>query len=130
MNTTELKQETKVAPNSTVEPTPAWRRPHFDVSEGADAFEVKVNLPGVSREGVDISLEGETLSIIGKRSDTAIPSGWRPLRRELPAGDYRLNFQVNVPINEEAIQAQVADGVLQLALPKADSVKPRKIKVS
>ncbi|CAA6679465.1 MULTISPECIES: Hsp20/alpha crystallin family protein [unclassified Lentimonas] len=130
MNTTELEKETKAAPRSTVEQATEWRRPHFDVSESADAFEVKVSLPGVSRESVDISLEGESLSIIGKRSDVKVPSEWRPVRRELPQGDYRLNFQLNVSIDEEAIQAQVADGVLQLTLPKADLAKPRKIVVS
>lgn len=106
-----------------------WRRPAYDVSENADAFKVRVNLPGVNREGVDISIEEETLSITGTRTGVA-PKDWRPLRRELPDGDYRLNLRLNVPVNDEKIKARVEDGILDLTLPKADEVKPRKIKVS
>jgi HSP20 family protein len=106
-----------------------WRRPAYDVSENPDAFNVRVNLPGVNREGIDISIEDETLSITGTRA-SAVPEGWRPLRREVPEGDYRLNLRLNVPVNDEKIKARVEDGVLDLTLPKADEVKPRKIKVS
>lgn len=106
-----------------------WRRPAYDVSENTDAFNVRVSLPGVSRDGVDISIEDETLNITGTRTSLA-PEGWRPLRRELPAGDYRLSLRLNVEVNEAKIKAKVVNGVLDLTLPKADEVKPRKIQVS
>ncbi len=107
----------------------SWRRPQYDVSENEDAFSVRVSLPGVSRDGVDISLEDDTLTVVGTRTND-VPEGWRPLRRELETGDYRLSLRLNVPVNEAKIKAHVADGVLDLSLPKADEVKPRKIKVS
>ncbi len=106
-----------------------WQRPRYDVSENADGFNVRVSLPGVGRDGVDISLEEDTLTVIGTRTH-AVPSGWRPLRRELPSGDYRLSLRLNVPVNEGKIKARVENGVLDLSLPKADEVKPRKIKIS
>lgn len=106
-----------------------WRRPQYDVSENEDAFNVRVSLPGVSRDGVDISLEDDTLTVVGTRT-SGVPEGWRPLRRELENGDYRLSLRLNVPVNESKIKAHVVDGVLDLSLPKADEVKPRKIKVS
>ena len=52
-----------------------------------------------------------------------------PLRRELPSGDFRLNLRLNVAVDEAKIKATVVDGILDLTLPKADEVKPRKIKV-
>lgn len=106
-----------------------WQRPLYDVSEKKDAFSVRVSLPGVSREGVDVSLEDETLSVVGTRN-TEVPKAWRPLRRELSTGDYRLSLRLNVPVNEAKIKAQVEDGILILTLPKAEQVMPRKIKVS
>jgi HSP20 family protein len=106
-----------------------WRRPAYDVNENADAFRIQVNLPGVSRDGVDISLEDGTLSITGTRAHR-VPEGWRPLRRELLEGDYRLSLRLNVEVDETKIKAKVEDGVLDLTLPKADEVKPRKIEVS
>jgi HSP20 family protein len=105
------------------------RRPAYDVSEASEAFFIRVNLPGVKREGVDISIEDEVLNIVATRAQ-AVPEGWRPLNRELPRGDYRLDLRLNVPINESAIKARVEHGVLELTLPKADEVKPRKIEVS
>jgi HSP20 family protein len=129
MNSTELQTagDTKVSPAKSQ--TQNWRRPAYDVSENEDAFNVRVNLPGVSRDGVDISIEDETLSITGTRSGKA-PEGWRPLRRELPVGDYRLELRLNVAVNEDKIKAKVENGVLDLTLPKADEIKPRKIKIS
>ena len=109
--------------------TRSWRRPQYDISESNDAFSVHVSLPGVSREGVDISLDDDTLTVVGTRTNQ-VPEGWRPLRRELEQGDYRLSLRLNVPVNEAKIKASVADGVLDLSLPKADEVKPRKIKIS
>lgn len=131
MNSTELQTANKTDEALAQKPASArtWRRPAYDVSENPDAFNVRVNLPGVKREGVDISIEDEMLSIIGTRT-SATPEGWRPLRRELPVGDYRLNLRLNVPVNDEKIKARVEDGILDLTLPKADEVKPRKIKVS
>lgn len=106
-----------------------WRRPSYEVNEAAEAFHIRVDLPGVNRSGVDISIEEDMLSIEATR-ERAVPEGWRPLSRELPAGDFRLNLRLNVPINEASIQAKVEDGVLDLTLPKADEVKPRKIQVN
>lgn len=129
MNSTELQT------SNTSPATPAngkvrtWRRPAYDVSENTNDFNVRVSLPGVGRDGVDISIEDETLRITGTRTVLA-PGDWRPLRRELPEGDYRLELRLNVPVNETKIKAKVEDGVLDLTLPKAEEVKPRKIKVS
>lgn len=114
---------------STEAQTRHWRRPAYEVTEEAERFHIRVQLPGVNRSGVDISIEEELLCIEGTRNQT-LPETWRPLRRELPLGDYRLQLRLNVPINEAAIEAKVIDGVLDLTLPKADEVKPRKIQVS
>ncbi|WPJ95340.1 Hsp20/alpha crystallin family protein [Coraliomargarita algicola] len=106
-----------------------WQRPHYDVSESEEAFNVRVHLPGVRRDGVDISLEEDTLTVVGTRAND-LPENWRPLRREIRSGDYRLSLRLNVPVNEAKIKASVENGVLDLSLPKADEVKPRKIKIS
>lgn len=125
MSTTELDTvKTEEKPQSQ-----SWRRPHYDVFESEDAFDVKVSIPGVERDGVDISIKGDSLTIVGMHSKGQA-GNWRPLRKELPEGDFRLNLRLNVPIKEEKIKAQVENGILNLQLPKADEVKPRKIKIS
>lgn len=127
MSNTELQTCAKESPANTN--TTAWRRPAYDVNENADDFNVRVNLPGVGRDGVDISVEDEVLRITGTRTKI-VNEGWRPLRRELPNGDFRLDLRLNVAVNEAKIKAKVVDGILDLTLPKADEVKPRKIKVN
>ncbi len=126
MSTTELTKQESVRPRQAE--ARRWRRPRYDVAENNEAFVVTVSLPGVDRAGVDISLDNETLSVTGTRK-AAIPEGWQPLRRELPEGDYLLNLRLNVRIEESKIAAKVEDGILSLTLPKADEIKPRKIKV-
>ena len=106
-----------------------WQRPRYNVSENAEAFNVRVSMPGVSREGVDISLEDDTLTVTGNHQHS-VPETWRPLRRELSSANYRLSLRLNVPVNEAEIKAQVQDGILLLNLPKADEVRARKIQVS
>ena len=109
-------------------PTGAWRRPQYEVREEQEAFTVRVRVPGVRRDGVDISVEGDLLHLTATRHDAA-PEGWRPLRRELPRGNYKLQLRLNVPVNEDGITARVSHGILELTLPKADEIKPRRISV-
>ena len=101
----------------------------YDVAENDEGFSVRVSLPGVGRDGVDIAYEDETLRITGTRGKVAA-AGWRPLHRELPDSDYRLHLRLNVDVDAEKILARIEDGILELSLPKAEAVKPRKIKVS
>ena len=126
---TELQTKEKSENKPVAADARNWQRPRYDVSENADAFSVRVSMPGVNRAGVDISLEEDTLTVIGNQRQS-VPESWRPLRRELSADDYRLSLRLNVPVNEAEIKAQVQNGVLLLSLPKADQVKARKIQVS
>jgi HSP20 family molecular chaperone IbpA len=105
------------------------RRPAFNVRENAEAFDVEVFVPGANRAGVDLSLEDDVLAITAKRAAPA-PDSWRLLRREIAGGDYRLDLTLNVPVNADAIQATVEDGVLRLTLPKAEEIKARRIAVN
>lgn len=106
-----------------------WRRPRYQVAESEAAFQVAVTVPGVNREGVDISVQEDTLTIVGTRIHSQ-PEGWRPLLRELSEDNYRLRLRLNVAVKESEIQAKLEDGILELTLPKAEAVKPRKIQVS
>ena len=126
MSTTELST---VETNEQKPETQKWRRPYYTVLEDDAAFEVKVSLPGFGRDEVDVMVDHDELKIVTTRSSDPTQE-WRILRQELPAGDFRLNLRLNVPINEGKIKAQVEDGILNLTLPKADAYKARKIKIN
>jgi HSP20 family molecular chaperone IbpA len=120
---------------NTADTTPAdeavaqTRRPAFNVSQTAEAFAVEVFVPGVNRAGVELSVEDEVLTITAQPAATA-PEAWRPLRREIPDGGFRLDLHLNAAVNQTGIQATVEDGVLRLTLPKAETVKARRIPVN
>ena len=126
MSTTELdttnNQKQKSQPQN-------WRRPYFDVAESDSSFDLKVSVPGVNRDGVDISITGENLEIIARRAKTD-KTGLRVLRQELSENDFRLDLRLNVSIDEKQVSASVEDGILSLTLPKSAEAKTRKIKIS
>lgn len=125
--------ETTVAKASAAEPAVqakgrTWRRPRYTVHEEAEHFTVVLEVPGASREGLDISLEQDLLTIVASRTQRT-GEGWKTLHREIPTADFRLSLKLNVPVAEDSIAASLADGILTLTLPKADEVKPRRINV-
>jgi HSP20 family protein len=114
---------TQTAPTAT-----ATIRPSYNTEELKDAYEVRVFMPGVNKDGITISLNNDELSITGKRT-AAIPSGWRVLSRESRCEDYELRLSLNVEIDGSKINAKTENGVLTLTLPKAETVKPRQIAI-
>lgn len=105
------------------------RRPAYNIDENEHSYNVEVFIPGVSKAGVSVSLEDETLTIHATRNHDRTPDSWKPLRREIADADYRLQLEVNVPVDRDSISAQVEDGVLSLVLPKAEEAKPRQIAI-
>lgn len=103
-------------------------RPEYTAREQAEAYEVRVFMPGVSRDGVSISLENEELTVEGVKG-SGVPSSWRCVARESADAAYRLRLALNVQIDGGGISASMADGVLTLVLPKSEAVKPKKIAV-
>jgi HSP20 family protein len=102
--------------------------PPASVSETADGYMLELEMPGVNKEGLEISIEKNELSIVGRRSNPAI-DGTR-VHRESSPHNYRRAFEIDPSIDSGKIVAKMNQGVVTLTLPKAEEVKPRKIKVS
>ncbi|CAN5868540.1 hypothetical protein BH11VER1_BH11VER1_37070 [soil metagenome] len=103
-------------------------KPRFEVQSNPQAYEVKVELPGVSKDNLTISLDENLLSIRAQRK-SAKAEGWQTLYSELSHFNYALELKVNVPVNESALTAKLEDGVLTLTLPIKEAAKPRVIAV-
>ena len=102
--------------------------PPTSVSETTDGYLLELEMPGVSKDGLEISIENNELSIIGRRSNPAIDGTL--VHRESRAQDYRRSFEIDPSIDSGKIAARMNQGVVTLTLPKAEEVKPRKITVS
>jgi len=102
--------------------------PNVDITEQADGLTVLVDLPGSSAEEIDIDFDSGTLSIFGKAARRQ-PKETAYLLQEYGVGDFYRSFRVSDDIDATGITAKYHDGVLALHLPKAESVKPRKISI-
>jgi HSP20 family protein len=104
-------------------------RPQYEVTETDAGYTLAVNLPGVTREGLEITDEDGALTISGKRA-AGFPEGRQVLHRETSDASFELVLTHDNTIDSGRIEAELKDGVLHLKLAKAESAKPRKIAVS
>lgn len=103
-------------------------RPAVDIIERKDDIIVIADMPGVNEKTVDITLEKNILTIYGK-VEYEIPENHRLYLSEYGIGDYQRVFTINEEIDRDKIQASVKNGVLKIILPKAESMKTKKIEV-
>lgn len=125
----EIKDQKQV-PTETTERTRDWPCfiPRADIFETEDAYLIKLDMPGVDENKIDITLEKNTLTINGY-SNVERPQGYSLAAAEYRIGDYERSFRLTDKINQEDIEAVYEDGVLKLNLPKAEEAKARKIQV-
>ncbi len=84
-------------------------------------------MPGVNKDGLEVTLEGNGITILGRR--VVEPVNGEVLFRERSAADYRRVFELDPAIDTGKISAKMGQGMLTLTLPKSEQVKPRKIPV-
>ena len=113
---------------STVPQPVEYAIPQVDIFESKDGYVLKVEMPGVSKEGLEITLEGSEASITGHQNSHSLTG--EALYRESQARDYRRVFELDPAIDTQRISATMDQGVLTLTLPKSEKVKPRKITVN
>jgi HSP20 family protein len=109
--------------------TQATRRPRYNITETAEGYDVAVNLPGVAKDGLEITDEGGELRIAGKPA-ASLPEGRVVLHRETSGAAFELLLAHGNTIVPEKTHAELVDGVLLVRLSKVESAKPRKIAVS
>ena len=104
-------------------------RPRYEITDDEHAFCVDVDLPGVGRKDVTLTLHDGILELTGERNWTA-PKDWKPISGDHEAFTYRLKLMVGDRVAEGGISAETSNGVLRLTLPKEEEKKPRKIEIS
>ena len=121
------KREVETKQESTV-PVRSFM-PVTDIFETDEALTVVLEMPGVSKESVEVGVESDILTIAG-RIDFSKYNGLQPLYTEYNIGNYSRSFQISSKIEQDGIKAELKDGVMTLVLPKAEKAKPRRIGVS
>lgn len=104
--------------------------PPLNIYEEADKMVVTAEIPGVKTEDLDISLEGETLSIQGKRGSRQDDFTISYHRREIESGNFSRAVALPVKVDMERISAKLVNGILTVTLMKAAEATPRQIRVN
>ena len=123
MNT--LTRETRESNHGQAE---QFITPTASVTEIADGYMLEIEMPGVKKDGLEISVENNELTIIGRRS--LPPMEGTLIHRESRPENFRRAFEIDPSIDADKISAKIEQGLVTLTLPKAEHVKPRKITVS
>ena len=126
MNAVATQRENRaVRENQPAEPR--YMTPPVDIFENKDGYVLLAEMPGVTKEGLEVTLEGNTLMLAGHRT-VDWPQAEVIFRESRPA-HFRRVFELDPAIDTGKINARVEQGVLTLELPKTEQVKPRKITV-
>jgi HSP20 family protein len=123
MNT--LTRETRETDRAQAE---QFITPSASVTEIGDGYRLEIEMPGVKKNGLEISFENNELTIIGRRSLPAVEGTL--IHRESRSENFRRMFELDPSIDANKIGAKIEQGLVTLTLPKAEHVKPRKITVS
>jgi len=122
-----MKETLQKEPRSTNERPNTFVSPEVNIFETREGYVLEAEMPGVNKEALEITLEGNELTITGHRHVEGLPG--EALFRESGDADYRRVFELDPAIDAAKVSARIEQGVLALTLPKSERVKPRKITV-
>ena len=120
--------QTEQRPARQTRPEREYVSPEVNIYETKEGYVLEAEMPGVSKDGLEITLEGSEITIVGHRQNEVMAG--TPLLRERTLADYRRVFELDPAIDTGKIAAKMNQGVLALMLPKSEKVQPRKIAVT
>jgi HSP20 family protein len=103
--------------------------PSLEVKEDENQFSFHLDVPGMERKDLDISVTGNTLTIKGERKEEESKKGKGYFYSERKYGSFQRSVELPVEVDADKVTANYKDGVLELLLPKSEKAKPKQIKV-
>lgn len=122
-----MKATLQKEPRTNSERPAEYVSPEVNIFETKDGYVLEAEMPGVKKNGLEITLENNEITIVGRRH--LEPLTGEPVFRESHEADFRRVFELDPAIDTTKISARMDQGVLTLTLPKSERVKPRKIAV-
>jgi HSP20 family protein len=114
---------------SAVSAAPRRHAPRVQLRDQADSVSMLADLPGIQLEDIELSIEGDVVTLKATPKETAIPEGFTPLRRERQPAAMEWSFELPYAVDAGAASATLEQGRLSVILPKAPEAKPRSIPV-
>jgi HSP20 family protein len=103
-------------------------RPPVDIFENAEGITVLADMPGVSRDRLNIEVDKDMLLVEGD-AKISMPEGMEALYADVRSTRYRRSFALSSELQTDAVDASLKDGVLSIRIPKRAELRPRKIEV-
>lgn len=103
--------------------------PRTNLNDTGDNLEVTVEVPGVTKENLNIKVQGNYLELSGKREQN-VPEGYKTHRSEREASSFSRSFTLPYEVDAEKVNAVLKDGILRLTLPKSEAAKPKQITIN
>jgi HSP20 family protein len=103
-------------------------RPPVDIFETSDGITLNADMPGVSKEHLNLQVEGNTLTVEGEL-EVKMPEDMEPLYADVRSRLYRLSFVLSSELDSSRVEANLKDGVLTVHIPKRAELRPRRIEV-
>jgi HSP20 family protein len=119
-------KEHAMVPNEDNRPG-AFVTPLVDIETTDDGYVIRAEMPGVEKSGVEITVDNGEMTILGRRKPTEFTA--ELIHREIQPHDFRRVYELDPSIDMTKVGAKIDDGILTVTLPKAETVKPRKISV-
>ena len=120
------RKPTEVA--KTEEKRERFRRPRTSIYEYDDCVKIFLDIPGVSKENLEINDNRGELTIVGRR-ESWDETKMKPVYVERFDGGFRHSFTLDETLDPEKIEAELNNGVLTIIIPKKEAVKPKKIEI-
>lgn len=116
-------------------PTPRWHSgtgftPAAELQEKADSYELKLEIPGLEKEDLDIQVTADSVTISGERKSSTRTEEDGSVRSEFRYGSFQRVIPLPGLINNKGVEADYQDGILALNLPKAEEEKNKVVKVN
>ena len=122
----QLPKKQVMVPNEDNRPV-AYVTPLADIESTDDGYVIRAEMPGVGKGELEVTVDNSELIILGRRKPTNFTA--ELIYREIRPHDFRCVYELDPSIDTTKIGAKIDDGVLTVTLPKAETVKPRKISV-
>ncbi len=116
--------------NGNILPSMGHDYPLMNAYESAENITLTAELPGTSKEDINIHYENGIITLSGKRRVREMTGDCTPLQKERPEGTFDKSIRIPVKINDAAISATLKDGILTIVLPKSEDARPKLITIN
>lgn len=104
-------------------------RPHVDISENDDQFEIHLSIPGLDKNEISLDIKGDNLIVCGERKVKSEKKDHKFHLSEISYGSFSRSFKLPENVNLDKIDAQYENGMLEIIIPKGEEQKPKKISI-